>query len=508
VSPRTLCFATALVVVGCGGSPPPLHPPPQTPVSSDGRSTAASPPAPVTPDAPFRAAAPEAGPPPSFVPPKIEEAKLKNGIRVLFVERHELPIVSVRVVLKSGTSDLGGERPEVVSFMGAMLEQGTKKRSALELSDAFESIGASHGAGMSHDTGGASVKVLAAELDKALELLADVVLNPAFPEAEVDRMRARWVGAAQQQKSSPGALAQSALASSVFGPAHPYGAPVILKEEQIKKIARPDVAKAYARAFTAGNAAICVAGDVTKESLLPKLESAFGTWKGAAPPRQKIVAPALPKGEASRVVLVDRPGAPQAQVLLAEPGVPMAAPDRVPVVVMNAILGGMFSSRINLNLREKHAYTYGARSGFAMRHGAGPFTAGGAIFAEKTAPAIHELLTEITGLMDRDVSDEELAGAKDSVKLQMPARFETVSAVTDALGDLVVYGFPLDEYAKRPEQIDKVTAADVRKAAQAHLHPRQMRVIVVGDRKGLAPALETLHLGAPEVRDAYGDILK
>jgi predicted Zn-dependent peptidase len=143
-----------------------------------------------------------------------------------------------------------------------------------------------------------------------------------------------------------------------------------------------------------------------------------------------------------------------------------------------------------------------------MRHGAGPFGAGGAIFADKTAPAIHELMTELTELQDHDVSAEELAGAKDSVKLQMPARFETVSAVTEALSDLVVYDLPLDEYAKRPEKIDAVTAADVRKAAQAHLHPRKMRVIVVGDRKTLGPALETLHLGSAEVRDAYGDLVK
>jgi predicted Zn-dependent peptidase len=260
--------------------------------------------------------------------------------------------------------------------------------------------------------------------------------------------------------------------------------------------------------FTAGNAAICVAGDVKKETLLPKLETAFGAWKGAPAGRQKIAVPPQPKADAPRLVLVDRPGAPQAQVLLSEPGVAMGTPDRIPIIVMNAILGGMFSSRINLNLREKHAYTYGARSGFSMRHGAGPFSAGGAIFAEKTAPAIHELMSEISGLQDRDVTDAELAGAKDSVKLQMPARFETVSAVTDAMADLVVYDLPLDEYAKRPEKINAVTAADVRKAAQAHMHPRHMHIIVVGDRKTLGPALETLHLGAPETRDAYGDLVK
>src|SRR5262249_27131664 len=333
-------------------------------------------PAPVTPDAAFRASAPEAGPATAFVPPKIEEAKLKNGMRVLFVERHDLPIISVRVVLKSGTSDVLGERPEVMSFMGAMLEQGTKKRNAIELSDAYEAIGAQHGAFMSHDSGGANVRVLSGELDKALDLLADVVLNPAFPDAEVDRLKARWVGSSQQQKSSPGALAQSALAASVFGAGHPYGAPVILKEETIKKITRADVVRAYGKAWSAQNAAICVAGDIKKDSLLPRLEAAFGAWKGAAPARQKIAAPAAHKAEAPRLVLVDRPNAPQAQVTVAEPGVPMAAPDRIPIIVMNAILGGMFSSRINLNLRQKHAYTYGARSYFAMLNRSGQFGPG------------------------------------------------------------------------------------------------------------------------------------
>jgi zinc protease len=502
------CTAFALAAFACGGAPPPLHPPPAPPEPAPSTTvTAPVPDAPVTPDAAFRGQPPAPGPAAPFVAPKIVEAKLKNGIRVLLVERHDLPIVSVRVVLKSGASDLMGDRPEVMTFAGSMLAQGTKKRSALELSDAFDAIGASYGAYVGQDSGGADVKVLAQELDKGLELLADVVQNPAFDAAEIERLRARWLGWSQQQRSQPGTLVQSALAASLFGAAHPYGKPPILKEEQIKKITKDEAQRAYARAFTAGNAAICVAGDITKDALLPKLEASFGGWKGAAPARTKI-APPVPAKDAPRLVLVDRPGAPQSQVQVAEVGVPFATPDRDAIVVMNAILGGMFSSRINLNLREKHAYTYGARSGFAMRHGAGPFTAGAAILADKTAPAIHELFTELGGIRETEVSAEELAGAKESIRLAMPARFETVGAVTDALADLVVHDLPSDEYDKRSARIDAVTAADVKKAAQAHLHPQKMKVIVVGDRKALGESLESLHMGAAEVRDAYGDLVK
>jgi predicted Zn-dependent peptidase len=192
-------------------------------------------------------------------------------------------------------------------------------------------------------------------------------------------------------------------------------------------------------------------------------------------------------------------------VYLAEIGVPRLAADRDAISVMNAILGGMFSSRVNLNLREEHAYTYGARSTFQMGHGAGPFTVGGNIVADKTAPAIVELFKELRGMRDRPVSDEELENAKQYIKRAMPGRFETDRAVTGAVSDIAVYGLPLDEYTTRPERIDKVTADDVQKAARAHLHADAVKVIVVGDRKKLEDSLETLHLGPLEELDAYGD---
>jgi zinc protease len=233
------------------------------------------------------------------------------------------------------------------------------------------------------------------------------------------------------------------------------------------------------------------------------LDARFGAWKGGGAPR--VPVPPAPPGSKARVVLVDAPGAAQSQVFVATEGVSQGSPDRIALGVMNLILGGMFSSRINLELRENRAYTYGAHSRFSMRHGAGAFTAGGAMFADHTADAAKELVSQVERMRDRPVTDEELADAKESAKLALPARFEGVDAVTGAMQDLVVYGLPLDEYATRSARIDAVTAADVQRVAKKWLHPDKLRIVVTGDRAKVEKGLAAL--GAIEIRDAYGDPL-
>jgi len=460
----------------------------------------------VTPDAPFRQQAPTPGPEPAFVPPAIQSFRLKNGVRVLLTERHELPIVSVRVVVGAGAGDLPKEPPGLLSFLGSMLEQGTAKKSALEISDAFESIGAAHNAWVDWDSAGASVKVTADKLEAALGLLSEVVMHPAFPQAEIDRLKARRLASLQQEKNNVSSMWSNATAAVLYGRSHPYGNSLYGRPENVPNVTRAELVKVHAAIFTPSLAAILVAGDVTNGDLSDKLEKAFGGWRGAPATTAVPKLPSGPRGEA-RVVWVDKPGAPQSLVRLAEIGVPRLAPDRDAILVMNTILGGMFSSRINLNLREAHAFTYGASSSFQMRHGSGYFSVGGSIVADKTAPAITEIFNEVRAMRDRPVSDAELENAKQNIKRAMPGRFEAVSEVTGALSDIAVYGLPLDEFATRPARIDKVTADDVMKAARAHLHPDTLEIIVVGDRKKLEPTLETLQLGAIEELDAYGDPL-
>jgi predicted Zn-dependent peptidase len=501
----SLALAFVLALAACGGeAPAPVAPPPPV---------AAPPPPPVvqadpeTPDAPFRQQAPAADGKITFVAPNVVEASLKNGLRVLIVERHDLPVVGLRLVVSAGAGDLEGARPGALSFLGSMIEQGTKKRSALQISDDFEAIGAQHGAWFDWDSGGVSVKVLKNELDPALELMSDVALHPTFPDAEIERLRARRIAGIQAEKSNPGTVAQNALAAAIFGRAHPYGHSLGGEEVDAKKLTRAELVRAYDRLFVPKNAAIVVAGDITKDDILPKLEATFGAWKGAgaAISHKGPKAPAKVAAE-KRIILVDRAGA-QSQIQIVRPGVPYAVKDRDSIVVMNAILGGMFSSRINMNLREKNAYTYGARSYFSMRHGAGPFLAGASVFAEKTVPAIKEVFVELEGLRRDGPTEEELALAKESIRLAMPGRFETAGDVASAVADLVVYDLPLDEFDKKLQRIDAVTAADVKRVAAEYLKADTMSVVVVGGKATLAPQLETLGMGPFEERDAYGNLV-
>ena len=497
-----LALALGLCLVACGDSPPPA---PVAPVPTPSVKPAPPPVATETPDAPFRQQMPKADGKITFVAPKVVEAQLKNGLRVLIVERHELPVIGIRVVIASGAGDLEGARPGTLSFLGGMLEQGTKKRSALQLDDDFEAIGAQHGASFDWDSGGVSVKVLKDKLDAALELLSDVTLNPTFPDAEIDRLRARRIAGIQNEKSSPGTIAQNTVAAVVFGRAHPYGHTLGGEESDAKKLTRAELVNDYQRLFTPKNAAIVVAGDVTKDAILSKLEATFGGWKGAggAISHRGPKAPAKSAAD-KRIVLVDKAGA-QSQIQLVRPGAAYGTKDRDAIIVTNAIFGGMFSSRLNLNLREKNAYTYGARSYFGMRHGAGAFLAGASVHAEKTIPAIKESFNELEGLRANGPTEEELALAKESIRLAMPARFETVADVAAAVADLVVYDLPLDEYEKRPARIDAVTAADVKRIATEYFDSKAMTVVIVGSKSALAPQLDSLNLGPFEERDAYGN---
>lgn len=498
----TLAFALG----ACGGeTPPPVVPtvPPPTVAKVEPKPVPLE-----TPDAPFRSQPPEkgdAGRP--FVAPKVEERALKNGIRVLFVP-HPTPTVSVSLVVRAGQGDVAQAKPGTLSFLGAMLEQGTKTRSALKLSDDFEAIGAHHDASFGWDSGALSVDVLREHLDVALELLADLAQNPTFPKEEIERLRARRLAGIQAEKNNPSAMMVNAQAAVLYGRAHPYGHTLSGEASDVSAVTREALVKLHKELFVPSLLTLVVSGGVNDTTLMPSLERTFGALSGAKRERGKV--PEAPKADKkpkdeSRLVLVDKARAAQSQIALTQVGAPASTEDRDAITVMNAILGGMFSSRINLNLREKHAYTYGARSYFSMRRGAGPFAASAAVVTDKTAPAIHELFVELEKMRDQEVTESELQGAKEGIVQQLPARFETARDVVNAVSDLVVYDYPADEYATRVDRISKVTAKDVLRVAQKWLTPRTMKVVVVGDREKLERELESMHLGAPDVRDPYGN---
>ena len=494
---RSLRFVGAVALAGCGSAsaapnapgdtPPP--PPPRVAMTASPDSSG---------DA-FRAFPPEPGAEPPFTPPRIEEARLSNGVRVLVVERHELPIVAVSIAADRGADQA---KPGVGGFVGGMLFAGTKKRSALALSDDLDRLGASYGGWVDFDGGGVRAQFLTPKLADVMSILGDVLQNPAYDPAEIKRERSRRLTAVAQEKDQPARLLSNTVAGALYAAPHPYGSSLLGTEEQVDAVTRADLAAFHAETFAPKNLTIAFAGDVTRAQAVAEAERVFGKWGGKA--REATVPGGAPPAATAfaRVVIVDRPGATQSSVAVALPGVPRKSPDFDAITVMNTILGGQFSSRLNLNLREAHGYTYGARSGFDFRHGPGPFSAGGAIFRESTGAAVGEILAEIDRLRREPVGDEELADAKTNLIRQLPARFESAGETAATLAALSTYALPLDEFATRPARFGRVTKEDVRRVAQTYLEQDRLRVFVVGDAAVIREGLEKLGIGPVEVRAA------
>ena len=516
MSKRALSFVSlfALAASACAEAPPPEPVVPPPPPSAE-PPPPIPPAAPTTPDADYRKQAPTPGPDVAFVAPKIEDFRLKNGIRVLLVERHDLPIVAVRVA-----SDLGADHgaPGVGSFAGSLLMAGTKTKSAIEISDSFHGLGADYGASVDYDGTYMWMQVISSKLEPSLALLADTAQHPSFPKDEVDRERSRRLTSLAQERDSPQRLLGNVLVASLYPATHAYATPLLGNEKIVNHVKPGDLAAFHASTMAPDHVTITLAGDVTKAQAIEQLEKAFGGWKGKLGKVRSSVeskpdevaklrdACLTGKGHCNdlgadvRIVIVDRPNSSQSNVSVAQVGEPRSTADYDALLVMNTMLGGQFSSRLNMNLREAHAYTYGAGSRFDMRHGAGPFNAGGAIVSESTAPALKEIFAEIARMRTEAPSDEELDSAKASMIKSLPARFETAGETAGTLAGLAVYNLPLDEYATRPARIGKISKDDVLRVAKSHLTPERFRVVIVGDATKIKPAIEALNLGKVEVR--------
>jgi zinc protease len=423
--------------------------------------------------------------------------KLPNGLTVIYQVRPGLPVVSASLVFKSGGDANPVERNGLANFTAAMLDQGTASRDALTIAADVARIGASLRASSSKDSTSVSVASLTRQFPAALELLADVSLRPAFPQAEVDRIRASRLASLQATRQSPGNVAVVAAVGALYGPVHPYGYIELGTTEAAQRTTREDLLGFWKKHFVPGNAALVVAGPLEEAALRPAVEKAFGGWSGGPPPQ---VALGAPRSSTAKVIVVDAPGAPQTEVVVATIGLARSTPDYPAVVVMNAALGGLASSRINLNLREQHGYSYGGGSEFTFRKFPGPFWVMSAVRTDATAPAITEILKEIRRMGQAPPSAEEMETAREAIARALPADFETTSSTVSALGGLFVYGLGLDYYTALPEAIRAVTADAVQKAAATHLDVGKMIVVAVGDRAKIEPALKGLNLGKLEAQ--------
>jgi zinc protease len=445
----------------------------------------------------WRAKPPGPGPDPKLSLPSPQKFQLANGLTVLLHEQHNLPIVSANLVVLSGSETNPSERPGLAAFTADMLDEGTQRRSALQIAEDMAQIGATLGTGSSSDSSSVAVRTLKNNVDTAFEVFSDVVLHPAFAANEIERIRNDRLTQLRQQRDNPNAIASRVFNQVVYGAKHPYGYIELGTNESLQAISRDDLVNFWKAGYVPQNAALVVAGDISQSEIKALAEKYFGQWQGKA---GKASTPAVDSKVERRVVVVDRGKSPQTALRIGEIGVPRATPDYVPIEVMNTALGGLFSSRINMNLREKNGYTYGAGSAFAFRRGPGPFLVGTGVRTDVTAPAVREIFTELRRMRTEPVSVQELALAKDSFERSLPGQFETTPQAAASFAQLFVYNLPLDYYSSLPAKIQTVTAAEVQRVAGKYLTPEKMVVVAVGDRSQIEPELKKLDLGPVETR--------
>ncbi|HET6764037.1 MAG TPA: pitrilysin family protein [Longimicrobiaceae bacterium] len=424
---------------------------------------------------------------------------LANGLQVVAAEVHAFPVVTVGIVLPSGAVADPVGKGGLASLTIALLESGAAGQDTAQIARRVDGLGLSMESFASWDLAEAGFTCLAERLDAGLGVLADMVLRPEFPEAEVERLRAQRLGSLRQTRAEAGALATEVAMPLVYGPNSQYARPMGGTIASVSSIGREDVAAFHDAHYRPQGATLFAAGDVTLEELVALAERHFAGWSGA----QEALPDPGPLAEHSglRFVVADRPGSVQSAIRMAHRGPARGTPDYFGVLVMNAILGGTFSSRINLNLRERLGYTYGASTVFVMRRSSGLFTAATAVQTEVTAPSVAEILRDVRGMRESAASEQELSDARTYLAGSFPVSVQTTDGVAAKLETLLIHGLPDDYYDTYRERILAVGADEVLAAARAHLLPEAAVVVVAGDAARVAPELEALGQGPVEVVD-------
>jgi zinc protease len=418
---------------------------------------------------------------------------------------HKLPVVSVIAVIEAGAVCDPVGREGLAALTAAMLPEGTASMDGETLALRFESLGASVITSADWDVATAGLTVTRPHLEAALALFADMLTAPTFPSRELERLKAERMAELLQLRTEPRGLADEMMSRFVYAPESRYARPEGGTPTSVAAIEGRDVGELYSARYRAGGTTVVVAGDVTVEEATKLVKDAFRGWSGAAPSPVRVVdAPtAAPRG----VHIIAKADAPQSEIRVAHVGIPRVHPDYFRVVVMNAVLGGLFSSRINLNLRERNAFTYGAHSEFEWRRGAGPFVVSTAVASEVTAAAAREILSEVDRIRAEPISEEELTLATSYLSGVFPIRYETTAAIATAIANLVLYGLEDSYFDSYRTKIQSVSAKDVLEAARRHLDPGRLRLTVVGDATKIREPLEVLGAGPVTAYDTEGTVI-
>ncbi|MFL5420715.1 MAG: M16 family metallopeptidase [Myxococcales bacterium] len=456
-----------------------------------------------TPDAAFRAEKPAQLPVQAqFDAPVPFDRKLANGARLLVRENHSLPLVAIDVLFGRGIDAEARGKAGLAGFVSSMLTEGTKKRTTTQLAQELEDEAISLSTGTGAESSRIHLNCLKESLGKALEIFADVLQNPAFRSGDLERVRGLKIAGLTQKLAIPGALASDEAARLLYGDQHPFGQPSGGTIETIRGITADDLRKFHDTWYRPNNALISVSGDVSVKEIEALLSKNLSKWKGGTLP--KISLPPFPEMDKRTISALDKPATTQSHVRVVGHLFPANNPDRVPMLVGNEVLGGLFTSRLNLNLREKNGYSYGVGSSASLGRTFGTFIAAGDIIAQHTADAVREYEAELTRFAQGGVEDAELRKAQESLIRGLPSALETNDAVASAVASAVFNGLPLDYYRRVPELISKVTRDDVARVAKEWIRPDRFAVVIVGPVATSKDALTALALGPVEMRPAPG----
>ncbi len=455
-----------------------------------------------------RSQAPAPGEFPAVKFPARETATLSNGLKLVMVPRHGVPLVQFSLILDAGYAADQGAAPGTAKLAMAALTAGTTHRDTLGISRELGDLGANLQAGSSLDYSSVSLSALKRNLDASLALYADVVLDPTFPDADVAKLRQQQIAAIQRERLSPASMALRVFPRLLYGDGNAYSLPLTGSgfENTVAKLTPADLKRFHDTWFKPNHATLIVVGDTTLAEMRPKLEKLFGGWKPGAIPAKDLATVQLPAQPA--VYLVDRPGSEQSVIFAGNVAPGYGAPDNVAMQAMNTVLGGDFTSRINMNLREDKHWAYGAFSFVVSARGQRPFIAYAPVQTDKTAESMAELQKELAGVVsDRPPTADELARAKDLMTLTLPGDWETDGAVAGALVTQSVYGLPPDYWDSYVQKVAGLSLADADQAAKEVVHPGQLIWVVVGDLKRVEPAIRKLNLGTVHYVDADGNPL-
>lgn len=482
-------FSAALLCFACKSAPEPAP----EPATSTAKTATVAATTPVDPE-PWRANPPPPGPEVEFRLPIPKEVKLKNGLTVLVAEVHGLPLVSYALAVRGGSALDPKGKGGLASLAFGLLGEGTKKRDALSFTNAITDLGASFGVSANQDRGLLAISGLSTHADAMLGLLAEATLSPRLDAKDFERLKALQLGRLTAQRGTPDGLAFEVVPQMIYGKDHPYGHPAGGVIGTVKGLSLADVKGLLDRTLAPGSAALIVTGDITPEVAQKLAEKHFGAWNKKAAAEAPIAS--LEPRARTEITFIDLPKAPQTMIVLGRPVFGRGHADETGATVVNEVFGGGgIATRLNLNLREKNGYTYGAYSTMSARRGVGAFYAMAKVRADATAASLTELMNELERMDVMPPTAEELGRAKDGLVKGIPGQFEHLATMAGVASDLFVYQLPPSYFAELPQRLRAIDEETAAKLAKSYLAKGVMQIVLVGDAEAHKAEIEAMNLG-------------